>query len=107
VIIAGLNSIQGREGQPPSAGKFILNETGIIFFPFREQHQDVKLHGLTYEDHQGNAVAGSFVEQRVDIRGHRGFSDEWIRNLWSRVRSEPKLSFLRQWPLYYQGRLII
>jgi hypothetical protein len=108
MIIAGLDSIRGREGQPPRGGKFLINETAIVFFGWGVQHQDVKLPGLNFEDHhQGNAVAGSFVEQRVDIRGHRGFSDDWVRSLWSRVRLEPELSFLREWPLYYQNRLIV
>ena len=84
----------------------ICNETAIVFFRFSVQHRDIKLHGLTYEDRQGNTVAGSFTDARVDIRFHREFSDERIRIMWSQARAEPTLRFLRDWPLYYQGRLV-
>ena len=108
MIIAGHDLIQGREGKPPWGAKFILNETGIVFSRPKKQHQDIKLHGLSYEDYyKGNAVAGSFFQERVDIRGHNDFPDDRIRSLWSRVRSEPELSFLREWPLYYRNRLIL
>jgi hypothetical protein len=106
MIVAGLESIPDSVNQPPKFAKFILNETAIVFFRFSTQHQDVKLHGLSYEDHRGNAVAGSFANDRVDIRFHKDFSDERIRGIWMQVCSEPTLSFLHGFELYYQGRRI-
>jgi hypothetical protein len=107
MIVQGLDTIRGSVDEAPAFGKFIVNETGIIFFRASVQHRDIKLNGLSYEDdYQGNALAGSFISERVDIRFHRDFSDDRIRSLWSRVRSETELSFLRAWPLYYKNRLI-
>jgi len=106
-MIVDFSLMPGAAGHPPGSAKVIANESAIIFFRFSVQHSEVKAHGLTYDDHQGNAVAGSFInDQRIDIRFHRDFSDARIRNLWSGVRAEPSLSFLRDWTLYYQGRLI-
>ena len=87
--------------------KFILNDGGILFFPASQQHRDTKFEGLSYEDnYRGNAVAGLICEQRVEIRFHSGFSDERIRNLWSRVLTIPEVARARLGPLYYQGREI-
>ena len=107
MIVAGLDTIPyAVKGVPPFA-KFILNETAIVFFRSMVQHREVKQHGLSYEDnYRGNCVAGSFVEDRIDIRWHKEFSDERIRNLWMQVLAEPTLSFLRDRPLFYKNRLI-
>ena len=37
--------------------KFLLNDSAIAFFPASQQHRDVKLEGLSYEDdYRGNAL---------------------------------------------------
>ena len=87
--------------------KFILNEGGIIFFPATQQHRDIKLHGLSYEDdYRGNAVAGLVMPGRVEVRYHGAFSDERIRNLWTRVMKIPEVAGAGLGRLYYQGREI-
>jgi len=87
--------------------KFILNDSGILFFPASQQHRDTKIEGLSYEDdYRGNAVAGIISEQRVEIRFHSAFSDERIRNLWLRVLAIPEVARARPGQLYYQGREI-
>ena len=54
--------------------KFILNDSGIYFFPATQQHRDTKSHGLSYEDdYRGNAVAGIVMPERVEIRFHKAF----------------------------------
>lgn len=66
--------------------KFILNDRGIVFFPATQQHRDIKMPGLSYEDDdRGNALAGLVTPERVEIRFHGAFSDERVRGLWSRV----------------------
>lgn len=106
-MIVDLNLLPGSTDQPPLSGKFIVNENAIVFFPASHQHKDTKQHGLSYEDgYAGNAVAGTFGSGRIDIRYHEKFSDERIRTIWSQLRSEARLSFLRDWKLYYQGRPI-
>ncbi|HYG36868.1 MAG TPA: hypothetical protein VEC99_18895, partial [Clostridia bacterium] len=75
------------------------------FFPTAQQHNSVKSHGLSYEDeYRGNALAGTFGSGRIDIRFHRDFSDEHVRNIWSRVCAQIELTFLKPWPAFYQGR---
>src|SRR4051812_19560840 len=59
--------------------KFILNDSGIVFFPATQQHRDIKTHGLSYEDdYRGNAVAGLITQERIEVRFHAAFSDEHI-----------------------------
>ncbi len=87
--------------------KFILNGSAIVFLAVGQQHRDVKLPGLSYEDdYQGNAVAGLVTPQRVEIRFHRDYSDDRIRRLWIHVSLVPELASLRCRKLYYQGREI-
>jgi hypothetical protein len=88
--------------------KFILNASGILFFPATQQHRDTKSHGLSYEDeYRGNAVAGLVLPDRVEIRFHKDFSDERIRAIWRGVLLSPELANARFGQLFYQGRVII
>ena len=88
--------------------KFILNDSGIYFFPATQQHRDSKSHGLSYEDdYRGNAVAGIVMPERVEIRFHKAFSDDRIRTIWRRVLSTPELAGVRLGRLHYQGREIV
>jgi hypothetical protein len=85
--------------------KFILNDAGIIFFPATQEHRDVKTVELSYEDdYRGNAVAGLLLPGRVEIRFHRAFSPEHIRNLWSRVLTNASIAREHLGQLYYQGK---
>lgn len=87
--------------------KFILNDSGIYFFPATQQHRDTKSHGLSYEDdYRGNAVAGLMMSDRVEIRFHKAFSDDHIRTIWRRVLSSPEVAKFRLGKLYYQGRVL-
>jgi hypothetical protein len=88
--------------------KFILNDSGIVFFPATQQHRDTKSHGLSYEDdYRGNAAAGIVMVDRVEIRFHKAFSDDRIRTIWRSVLSSPKLASAKLGRLYYQGREIV
>ena len=92
----------------PGTLKFILNDSGVFFFPATQQHRDSKFQGLSYEDdYRGNAVAGIVMPERVEIRFHKDFSDDHIRNLWRSVLSSPELADARLGQLYYQGRQIV
>ena len=88
--------------------KFILNDSAIIFFPVNQQHRDIKMDGLSYEDdYRGNAVAGLVMPGRIEIRFHRAYSDERMRNIWSRVLKIPEVVSAGLGPVYYQGREIL
>jgi hypothetical protein len=100
---SGIELLKERHGSL----KFILHDSGIVFFPAAQQHRDIKTAGLSYEDdYLGNAVAGTITPQRVDIRFHRAYSDERIRALWSRVVKVPEIAAVSLGQLYYQGRAI-
>ena len=87
--------------------KFILNDSGIYFFPATQEHRDTKSQGLSYEDdYRGNAVAGLVIPGRVEIRFHKAFSDDRIRTIWRNTLSSPELANARFGQLYYQGREI-
>ena len=87
--------------------KFIMNESGIAFFPVSLQHRDVKPEGLSYEDdYRGNALAGLFVGGRAEIRFHSAFSEERVRDLWSQFLAAPECGGLSPGRPTYQGRAI-
>jgi hypothetical protein len=87
--------------------KFILNDACIVFFPATQQHRDVKMPGLSYEDdYRGNAVAGLITRAHVEIRFHTAYSDERIRALWARVLQIPEIANAGLGSLHYQGRLM-
>jgi hypothetical protein len=93
--------------QAAGTSKFILNDSGIHFFPATQEHRDTKSQGLSYEDdYRGNAVAGLVMPGRVEIRFHKAFSDDRIRTIWRSVLSSPELANARFGQLYYQGREI-
>lgn len=94
--------------EKPGSLKFILNDTGIAFFPGAQQHRDIKVLGLSYEDdYRGNALAGIVTPDRIEIRFHRVFSDQRVRSLWSRVLTIPEIALAGLGKVYYQGREIV
>jgi hypothetical protein len=94
-----------QQAQPGQTGKFIFNDSALVFFPTSQQHNSIKLEGLNYEDdYRGNALAGTFGNKRIDIRFHRDFSDEHVRTVWGRVCAEKEVAFLQHWEVFYQGR---
>jgi lipase chaperone LimK len=85
--------------------KFLLNDRGIAFFSANQQHREVKLPGLSYEDdYKGDALAGTFQAGRADIRFHQAFSDEKVRRLWKNVFQRLPLVESANVRVFYQGR---
>jgi hypothetical protein len=73
-------------------GKFIINDSAIIFFPTAQQHNSIKSHGLTYEDdYRGNTMAGTFGSGRIDIRFHRDSQMSTFARFGLRFRLNPSL----------------
>lgn len=101
--VKGANLLVGKSGTV----KFLLNDSGIVFFPSTQQHREVKVSGLSYEDdYRGDAVAGLVLEGRVEIRFHNAFSDHRIKTLWARVLAGSEIPNGELGPLFYQGREI-
>ena len=100
--------IQGHEllaVTPPTPLKFVANENGIVIFPVGQQHSTMKASGISYEDDsQGNALARLIQENRAEIRGHRQFSNERVKQIWSWLCREPKLQYLQNYQMSYQGK---
>ena len=93
--------------QQPRNLKFIVNDSAIAFFPAAQQHRDIKVEGLSYEDdYRGNALAGLLTSERVEIRFHSAFSEEHVRSIWSRASKIPEIARAGLGRLYYQGRAI-
>ena len=87
--------------------KFLLNESAIAFFPVTQQHRDLKVAGLSYEDdYRGNALAGLITLERVEIRFHAAFSDDRVKAIWTQVLKLPEVAPVQLGPLHYQGRVI-
>ncbi len=104
MLIGNLELLKNRRGTL----KFILNDTGILFFPAAQQHRDFKMQGMSYEDdYKGNALAGIVSADHVEIRFHKAFSDDRVRALWARVTSKPEFTRENLGKLYYQGREIV
>ncbi len=107
MLVVNSQLVEGTGVSQAPTGKFILNDSAIIFFPTSQKHNSVKLHALSYEDdYRGNALAGIFTENRIEIRFHRDFTDERVRRIWGQVCATPELSFLKGREVYYQGRKI-
>ncbi len=105
MLVVNSRLIKDTGASQAPTGKFILNDSAIFFFPTSQQHNSVKQHGLSYEDdYRGNALAGIFTGNRIEIRFHQDFTDERVRSIWTQVCANPELSFLREREVYYQGR---
>ena len=101
--LTGAELLNGDRGEL----KFLLNESGILFFPTTQEHRDTKAPGLRYaDDYRGNAVAGIVTLDRVEIRFHRDFSAERIRRLGTAALKMPEVAGAGLGSLWYQGKEI-
>ncbi len=88
--------------------KAILNDTGASFFPHTTEHRDATQPGLCYkDDSMGNALAATIKPRRIDIRHHRGFSDERVRGIAQRLLECPETEAIAGFGVNYQGRSLI
>ena len=105
MLVINSQCVEPSAARPGQTGKFILNELAILFFSTAHQHNSVKAQGLSYEDdYRGNALAGTVANGRIEIRFHRDFSEAHLRTIWSRAWAQSELAFLKDWPVFYQGR---
>lgn len=89
--------------QDGPAIKFIMTQEAILFFPIGQEHKDMKVANLSYEDdYKGNAVAGIVIGGKPEIRFHKSYSDGKIKLIWDKlVTLIPSLAYPT-----YQGRKI-
>jgi hypothetical protein len=103
----GLEYLVSLAARPNWEAKCVLADAGLAVFPASLQHAQTVYPGICYkEDHSGTAIAGMVRPCRVELRHHRGFSDERVAKLWRRVISRPEAAALRSFQLTYQGRVL-
>lgn len=105
MIITGAQLVEEALRQPGYFIKAILNGSGAIFFPGKTEHCAVKQPGLSYEDeYKGNALAAIVTGGRIEIRNHRGFSEQRVMTIMRALLSIPELRCLQGMPVLYRGK---
>ncbi len=104
MTIIGLEYLLTEYQSPGCFVKFIVNETGIFFFPERNQHNSMKADGISYEDnYKGNAMAGIVKNNSVEIRFHKDFSVHRVKAILSQIKADNELSPIFNQPVSYKG----
>jgi len=108
MIVIGAEDLVARLiAEPLRQHKAVLNESGIVIFPASTQHATVKVQGISYEDdYKGNALAVIFDGQRFEIRWHRDFSADRVKQLVAGLHKLPKLAALKGLLVTYQGKAL-
>ena len=93
--------------EPLRQHKALLNESGMVIFPTSIQHATVKVPGICYEDdYKGNALAVIFDGQKFEIRWHRDFSTDQVKQMVVGLLKLPQLAALKGLSVNYQGKAI-
>ncbi len=107
MTLYGVEFLREMMPRPHWEAKCLLADAGVAFFPATLQHAQTVYPGIGYkEDHSGTAIAGMVRPSYVELRHHRGFSDERVAELWRRLIARPEAASLRSFQLTYQGRLL-
>jgi hypothetical protein len=108
MIVIGAEDLAARlAAEPLRQQKALLNEAGIVIFPASTQHATVKVQGISYEDnYRGNALAAVFDANKFEIRWHRDFSADRVKQLVVDLRKLPQLAALTGLTITYQGKAI-
>jgi hypothetical protein len=86
--------------------KAVLNSTGVIFFSKAQRHCDTKADGISFEDEGGNALAVLIMPNKIEIRSHRDFSPERVKELLKRLHGVDELKRLAGLKATYRGEVI-
>ena len=107
VYLSGTDFIKGLAEQDGFSAKMVFNDKGAVLFPSSQQHRDNKGPGISYEDdYKGNALAAMLSPGKIEIRYHKGFSDERVTNALRDLLGTPELAWMRGWSVTYQGRVL-
>jgi len=107
MYLSGTELIRGLAEQDGFSAKMVFNDKGAIFFPSSQQHRDNKGPGISYEDnYEGNALAAMLSPGKIEIRFHKGFSDERVTNMVRDLLGSPELALMSDWTVTYQGRAL-
>ena len=87
------------------SAKMVFNAKGALFFPVTNEHRDMKVEGISYEDdYKGDAMAAMLAPGKIEIRFHEQYSDTRVGDIVSSLLSDPSLLFMKEWRVTYQGR---
>ncbi len=107
MIIYGFDSISPMLEQDGYQFKMLLNEIGVVLFPCTTEHRDAAHPGIHYaDDYKGNALAAMIKPGRIEIRYHKQFSDQRVKQLVARMLVLPELDFAREFLVTYQARTL-
>ena len=85
--------------------KVVLNDKGMIFGSINGQHDRLGGGPVSYrQDGKGNALAGLFIGDRLEIRRDRRFSPERVRCLMDALGDLEPLARVAHYHVVYQGR---
>ena len=105
MILIGGDFLSHLVEQGTFSAKVVLNAKGAIFFPVSEEHRNQKTEGISYEDnYKGNALAAMLAPGKIEIRYHKGFTDQAVAGIIGAVLAHPDLAFMKGWRVTYQGR---
>ena len=108
MIVYGLDSIATLLEQDGYVFKLLANDTGVVLFPHTMEHRHATQSGIKYaDDSRGNALAAMVKPGRIEFRFHRGFSDERVTALATRMLALPELAFAQTFTVSYQARTLI
>ncbi len=105
MYLTGVEFLKTLNEQAGFSAKMVFNESGALFFSVNLQHRDQKGPQISYEgDYAGNALAAMLAPGWIEIRYHKDFSDARVTEVLRTILAEPKLAFMRDWRVTYQGR---
>jgi hypothetical protein len=86
-------------------GKMVINERGAVFGPVSTQHRDLKTDGIWYaDDYKGNGLAAMLAPGKIEVRYHKGFTDDDVVRLLRALFDEPSVGSIHDWQATCQGR---
>jgi hypothetical protein len=107
MYLSGVDFLESLVKQDGFSAKMVLNDAGAVFFSSHGQHREQKGPEISYEDdYAGNALAAMLGPGRIEIRYPRDFTDARVARLVGTLLSEPRLAFMRDWQVAYQGRTL-
>ena len=107
MTVLGLETVSYEVASEGYFIKCIVNSSTAIFFPGSVQHRDAKQNGISYEDdYRGNAMAATIRPGIIEIRFHRGFSDESVQLIFSNLLRIPEMAWASEFSVSYQGRCL-
>ncbi len=105
MLIIGADYLTSLLAEGGFSAKMVFNANGAIMFPVSQEHRDQKAPGISYEDgYQGNALAAMLAPGKIEIRGHKDFSNSRVFDVVSLLLARPELACLKDWAVVYRGQ---